>query len=196
MEASLGTFSTPTGVPMKRLPLADISGECRMPIGPGGPRQLGVRTTPSKRSVSPYRSPACPRTSAPYTSRTSLGRRTEGLFRGTSKIRFPWVRSRPPLPPRPSLGPPQPQQAYVGTAASNSTNTEARRAATIFPSLGADIAISALQRSPTVDFLPHRPATRRPAATVQVVHSSLLSLGRVSASCNDSHMRHFGASRK
>ena len=36
-ESSLGTFSTPAGVPTKRLPFVSVSGGGRMPIGPGGP---------------------------------------------------------------------------------------------------------------------------------------------------------------
>ena len=107
-----------------------------------------------------------PRAAIPYSSRTSPGRKTKGLLRAITPITSPRVRSRTSIPARPSLGPPQPQQAYVGTAASSTTNTEARRAATILLSPGVDIAISALQGSPTAGFLPRRPATRRPAAAV------------------------------
>lgn len=166
IESSLDTLSTLAGAPMKRLPSVDDSGGWLMPIGPSGLRRLGVRPTqPSARS-SPYRSPVPPRTTIPFSSPSSLREKIRGLLRGTTPIRSPRVRSRPSIPPRPSLGPPQPQQAYVGTPASSTTNTEVRRAATILLSLGEGIAISAPQRSPTAYFHPRRPATRRPAAAV------------------------------
>src|SRR3712207_6739216 len=45
MESSFGTFSALTVVPVERLPFVDVSGRCRMPMGPGGSRQLEVRPT-------------------------------------------------------------------------------------------------------------------------------------------------------
>jgi len=51
MHSSLDTFSTPAGVPTTRLPFVDVSGVCRTPIGPGGPRRLEMCSTPSDRSV-------------------------------------------------------------------------------------------------------------------------------------------------
>jgi hypothetical protein len=64
------------------------------------------------------------------------------------------------------FGPPQPQQAYLGTAASSTTNTEACRAAPIVLSLRWGIAIAGLQRSPIDGFLLRRPSTGRPPAAV------------------------------
>ena len=51
MHSSLDTFSTPAGVPTTRLPFVDVSGVCRTPIGPGGPRRLEMCPTSSDRSV-------------------------------------------------------------------------------------------------------------------------------------------------
>ncbi len=51
MHSSLDTFSTPAGVPTTRPPFVDVSGVCRTPIGPGGPRRLEMCSTPSDRSV-------------------------------------------------------------------------------------------------------------------------------------------------
>ena len=52
MESSLDTFSTQDGVPLRRLPSVDVSGEGRVPSGDGGARQLRVRATPSRRGLS------------------------------------------------------------------------------------------------------------------------------------------------
>ena len=120
MESSFGTFSALTVVPVERLPFVDVSGRCRMPIGPGGSRQLEVRPTSSKRSV------------------ISL-----------------------PIP-----GPPQPQQGYLGTAASSTTTAQAHSTAPMLRSLSARTAVVPPRRSPTGGGLLRRPATGCPAAAV------------------------------
>ena len=49
-QSSLDTFSTPAGVPTKRRPFVDASGDVgRMSVGAGGSRQLGGWATPSRR---------------------------------------------------------------------------------------------------------------------------------------------------
>src|SRR5215217_229718 len=94
----------------------------------------------------------------------------------------------PGILPRPSPGQPQPQQAYLGTADSSSTNTEARRTALVLPALRTGIASAAVRWSATCAFLLLRPATGRPAAAIRVVHPSLLSLSRqLGARCNYRH---------
>jgi hypothetical protein len=57
MESSLDTFSTQdgvplSGVPLRRQPSVDVSGEGRVPSGEGGARQLRVGATPSRRRLS------------------------------------------------------------------------------------------------------------------------------------------------
>jgi hypothetical protein len=103
----------------------------------------------------------------------------------------------PGIPSCPSPGQPQPQQAYLGTADSSTTNSEARRTALVLPSLRTGIASAAVRRSATCAFLLLRPATGRPAAAIRVVHPSLLSLSRqLGVRCNDRHNRLHGASPK
>src|SRR5215208_4207101 len=60
--SSLDTFSTPAGVPTKRRPFVDVSGDVgRMPVGAGGSRQLGgVGYSVSSSLVGHIRCPLCP----------------------------------------------------------------------------------------------------------------------------------------
>jgi hypothetical protein len=63
------------------------------------------------------------------------------------------------------FGPPQPQQAYLGTAASSTTTAQAHSTASMPRLLGAGTTIVSPCGSPTGGAL-GRPATGRPAAAV------------------------------
>jgi hypothetical protein len=77
------------------------------------------------------------------------------------------VRSVPFSLPCPSLGPSQPQQAYLGAAASSTTSAQAPSTVRMLRLLDVCTAIDAPRRSPPGGglFL-RRPATGRPAAAV------------------------------
>ena len=150
------------------------------------PKRTWWRSPPARQPIRPTGQGSKQQPCTPHAFRTSLAQRSADLLlRATDPISSPGVRSCPSCPSFPlrlSLGPPhQPQQAYVGAAASSTTNTEARRTAPLLLCPSTGIATGALRRSTSEGFLCGRPATGGPAAAVRVMHPSLLFLVRVSA---------------